>query len=125
MTAPLDGLISFDALAQDHWERMAENGVVPAGNGVGSHDPVNHPRHYTAGAVECIDAIEAALGPEGFVAYCRGNALKYCWRGPLKNGLEDLAKAVWYLQRAIQSSRQTAATRSAQTFTRPLGAPCD
>jgi len=64
-------------------------------------DPVNHPPHYNAGAIECIDAIRAALGREGFIAYCRGNALKYAWRSEHKGGSEDLAKAAWYLNRAI------------------------
>lgn len=89
-----------------------------------THDPVNHPRHYTAGAVECIDAIEAALGPDGFLAYCRGNAMKYVFRGPLKNGLEDLEKGIWYLRRGIDSSRRATASANAKTFTRPLGVPC-
>ena len=34
-------------------------------------DMVNNPTHYTHGAIECIDAIEAALGPEGFIAFLR------------------------------------------------------
>jgi len=70
--------------------------------GQSPHDMVNHPPHYTAGSIECIDAIRAALGDEGFVAYCRGNALKYVWRGPLKNGAQDLRKAVWYLNAAAE-----------------------
>ena len=66
-------------------------------------DMVNHPPHYTSGDIECIDAIEAALGREGFVAYCLGNALKYIWRSGLKdNEDEDLKKAIWYLERSIR-----------------------
>ena len=38
-------------------------------------DPVNHPAHYTQGSVECIDAIESALGPDGFVAFLRGQVI--------------------------------------------------
>ena len=63
-------------------------------------DNVNHPRHYTAGDVECIDAIESALSPEEFRGYCKGNAIKYVWREALKGGDEDLRKAIWYLTRA-------------------------
>jgi hypothetical protein len=66
-----------------------------------SHEAVNHPPHYTQGAVECIDALEAALGPDGFRAYCRGAALKYLWRTDLKNGQEDLQKARWYINRLL------------------------
>jgi hypothetical protein len=64
-------------------------------------DPVNHPDHYTAGNIECIDAIQAALTPEQFIGYCRGNAIKYLWRADRKGGIQDLQKAIWYLNRAI------------------------
>ncbi len=65
-------------------------------------DPVNHPAHYTAGKVEAIEAIEAALGEQGFRAYLRGQVLKYCWRTGLKDDpLQDLRKAAWYLERLI------------------------
>ncbi len=60
-------------------------------------DMVNHPPHYTAGNIEAIDAIRAALGPEGFVAYCRGTAIKYNWRAGLKgDAAQDLEKGAWY-----------------------------
>lgn len=65
-------------------------------------DPVNHPAHYTQGDIECIDALKAALGTEGFKAYCRGACLKYLWRTEHKNGLEDLKKCQWYLARLIE-----------------------
>jgi len=64
-------------------------------------DMVNRPSHYNYGNIECIDALKAALGPEGFQAYCRGNAIKYTWRAGLKfNTEEDLKKAVWYTRMA-------------------------
>jgi hypothetical protein len=62
-------------------------------------DNVNSPAHYTAGAVECIDAIRAALTPEEFRGYCKGNAIKYVWRERMKGGDESVAKAAWYLDR--------------------------
>jgi len=65
-------------------------------------DPVNHPPHYNHGEIECIDAIRAALGRDGFIAYCRGNAIKYLWRCEHKGGMEDLHKAEWYIHRANQ-----------------------
>lgn len=68
-----------------------------------NHDPVNHPSHYTQGGVECIDAIQAAVsnlsGPE---AWLTGSAIKYLWRWKMKNGLEDLQKARFYLDRLIR-----------------------
>ena len=62
-------------------------------------DPVNHPSHYADGTIECIDAIESVLGTFGFVNYCHGNALKYLWRWRAKGGIEDLDKAIWYIER--------------------------
>ncbi len=62
---------------------------------------INQPAHYNNGEIECIDAIKAMLGEEGFVAYCRGNAVKYQWRAGLKfNRTEDMAKSVWYTRMA-------------------------
>lgn len=63
-----------------------------------SDDLVNHPSHYNQSGIECIDAIRAALGPEAFRNYCTGNALKYVWRHPYKNGKQDVEKAIVYLQ---------------------------
>ena len=63
-------------------------------------EKVNHPSHYTAGKIECIDALEAAtIGLQGIEAVCTANAIKYLWRWKQKNGLEDLAKAKWYINK--------------------------
>lgn len=67
-------------------------------------DPVNHPSHYTQGKVECIDAIEAALGVEGFIAFLRGQVIKYQWRCGLKDAAnQDGAKAHWYSDRLVKA----------------------
>lgn len=75
---------------------------------VQNHDAVNHPNHYCKGGVECLDAIKAALGDkyEGFLA---GNVLKYVYRYPDKNGMEDCKKARFYLDELIEvlSNEQT------------------
>jgi hypothetical protein len=64
-------------------------------------DNVNSPPHYNQSGIECIDAIRCALGEEGFVAYCKGNNLKYIWRAQHKNNSEeDLEKAAWYSRMA-------------------------
>ena len=70
-----------------------------------SNDNVNHPEHYQSdNGIECIDAIRAALGLEGFVAHCRGTAIKYSWRSGKKDRhAEDLRKAAWYLTRAAEA----------------------
>ena len=73
-----------------------------------SKDPVNHPEHYTAGGIECIDALEAATeGLQGIVAVCAANAIKYIWRFSRKNGAEDIDKAIWYLNRLKKKLVQT------------------
>lgn len=65
-------------------------------------DMVNHPPHYQSdNGIECIDAIRAALGRDGFIAYCIGNSMKYQWREKADK-LEDMRKAAWYLSRAIE-----------------------
>ena len=75
-------------------------------------DIVNHPPHYNQGDIECIDAIHAALGTEGFLAYCRGNILKYNWRADHKGGIDDLEKSRWYLNKLIDTMRTKAEHQS-------------
>lgn len=66
-------------------------------------DVVNRPSHYTNGKVECIDAIESAtVGKTGIEAVCVANVIKYLWRYEDKNGLEDIKKAQWYLNKLIE-----------------------
>lgn len=67
-------------------------------------DPVEKPRHYAEGAIECIDAIEAVIedmnGPEAFLT---AQVMKYIWRWDRKGKpLDDLRKAKWYLNRLIE-----------------------
>jgi hypothetical protein len=67
------------------------------------NDPVNHPAHYTShpSGIECIQVTE-------HMGFCIGSAFKYLWRAGLKgDAIEDLEKAVWYIQREIQR-RQSA-----------------
>lgn len=61
---------------------------------------VDHPSHYTYSGLEVIDVIEAFK-----LNFHLGNVVKYVLRAPFKNGLEDLHKALWYLNREIE--RQT------------------
>ena len=64
-------------------------------------DMVNKPPHYQSETgVECIEAIEAANGMDGFIAYLRGTAIKYIWRAGKKwDDVEDVEKAIWYMER--------------------------
>ena len=68
------------------------------------NDPVNHPSHYQGNGVECIDCIASAVsGLDGFHGFCAGNAIKYIFRFSHKNGVEDLRKAEWYIDRLIKA----------------------
>ena len=67
-------------------------------------DVVNHPKHYTQGEIECIEAIEyinKKLSMEGYEGYCLGNFIKYIWRCNFKNGWEDIDKAIFYLNELL------------------------
>lgn len=61
------------------------------------NDNVNHPSHYTSGPFECIELTSR-------YPFLGGNAIKYVYRWQDKNGLEDLRKALWYLNRAKAES---------------------
>lgn len=65
-------------------------------------DNVNYPIHYI-GKVEVIDYIEDKLTPEQFEGYLIGNVMKYMSRYQKKNGLEDLKKGSWYLNKLINT----------------------
>lgn len=64
-------------------------------------EKVNHPSHYL-GNVEVIDYIEDKLTFEQFEGYLVGNVIKYLSRYQKKNGLEDLKKGRWYLNKLIE-----------------------
>jgi hypothetical protein len=64
-------------------------------------DNINHPSHYEIEGYECIDAMEITQGREAVKSFCLCNTFKYLWRSQRKNGLEDLKKARWYLDRYI------------------------
>ena len=67
-------------------------------------DLVNHPPHYASGNIECIEAIEVATEDlQGIEAVCTANALKYLWRWKKKGGVQSLEKAVWYINRLIDT----------------------
>ena len=75
---------------------------------VTEHDPVNRPSHYTAGGIECIDAIKASMSTEAFLGFLKGNVQKYMWRYEKKVApVEDLKKAQWYLSKLIEEQERS------------------
>jgi hypothetical protein len=62
-----------------------------------------NPPHYRQGDVECIQAIKAACGDDGYDGYLQGNIMKYVWRFKHKGrASDDLRKARWYLNELIK-----------------------
>lgn len=82
---------------------------MSAADGGVDYNPVSKPAHYNLGdGIECIDYIRQVLGPEGFIAYCRGNLIKYNHRAMYKNAtpVEDLNKAQQYLGWANETLKE-------------------
>lgn len=65
-------------------------------------DAVNHPDHYKIGDIECIDVMLATQGVDAVINFCICNSFKYIYRHVNKNGLEDIRKAKWYLDKALE-----------------------
>jgi hypothetical protein len=86
-------------------KKMAEQesmaNMQGAANAAWAQDMVNSPPHYNQAGIECIDAIRAATD-DGYEYYLQGNIIKYLWRYRYKNGVQDLEKAQWYLQKLIE-----------------------
>ena len=62
---------------------------------------VEHPKHYNTGKIEVISAIE-----DWNLDFHLGNVVKYVARAGKKDPkkeLEDLKKAVFYLQRKVEN----------------------
>jgi len=75
------------------------NECVPPWKDKPEHDPVDHPQHYTShpSGIECIEVTR-------HMTFNRGNAIKYIWRAGQKDSakaVEDLEKAIWYLNDEI------------------------
>ena len=90
------------------WKRSTHPEELPFIDDEPKHDDnVNHPSHYTQGSIECIEALEAAtVNKQGIEAVCVSNIIKYLWRYESKNGLEDVKKAQWYLQKLVDNLEQ-------------------
>ena len=80
------------------YDQVTDDDTAPAT----TDDQVDHPSHYTHGSVECIDAMVETQGVHAVQHFCICNAFKYLWRWRGKNGVEDIKKAAWYLNKAIQ-----------------------
>jgi hypothetical protein len=95
-TEELDDLSTkFNAVIDDYLKFQWTTGPIPP-------DPVNHPKHYTShpSGVECIEITQ-------HMGFSLGNAIKYIWRADLKgNAIEDIEKAIWYLNQEIKRRKE-------------------
>lgn len=93
----LDGIEDpFELTDEDYFDKKAEH--------FEDSDNVNHPSHYNQSKIEVIDIMEAL--PREYnhkTLISLSNVIKYIFRAPFKNGKEDLKKAQWYLQRAVNN----------------------
>lgn len=106
-----DGAISVKILKDDKKTIEASTEVtsfldktlhVPGQAHKATRDVVNHPGHYESGKFECIEVMEETQGTEAVLAFCICNAFKYLYRHRRKNGIEDVKKARWYLDKYIE-----------------------
>ena len=65
-------------------------------------EEINHPTRYAGGKYECIDVMTDVFGVDATKSFCKLNAFKYLWREQNKNGVEDLKKCAWYLDKLIE-----------------------
>ena len=73
-------------------------------------DNINHPKHYTGCGIECIEAMQLMFTPQTVCGFCVCNAIKYLWRYKDKNGIEDIDKAWWYLNKATEINKNAGGT---------------
>ena len=63
-------------------------------------DPTNPDHYKNHTSLECIEEMEIIFGDLGVIYFCVCNAWKYIRRWKNKNGVEDLKKAKWYIEKA-------------------------
>lgn len=99
----MDGIIAWQPQPEPYKpDRRKEEKKMEINN-----DNVKHPAHYTAGKIECIEAIKESMTKEEYRGYLKGQVMKYIWRYQNKGKpLEDLQKAQQYLEWLIEEVKQ-------------------
>ena len=67
---------------------------------------VDPPSHYNQGSKETIEILKDFLTEDEFKGFLKGNVLKYMHRYKFKNGMEDLNKASWYLDKLKETESE-------------------
>lgn len=91
-----DGYNDAWSAIQKYWEKYTDISLKPT-----QTDSVNHPAHYNRGKIEVADFIY-----DQQLNFNRGNAIKYICRAGFKGDMvEDLEKAIWYLNHELKMLR--------------------
>lgn len=99
---PIRSIVKDCSLLRDVSDDVLDKCLVSIKISDAKPEMVQHPAHYNQGKVECIDAMAAAtVNKRGIEAICVSNIIKYLWRYEAKNGLEDVKKAQFYLNRLV------------------------
>lgn len=88
--------------AADNISQCNENTTGRTQTNDTSFDNVNHPAHYNTGKYESIDVMVETQGIDAVKNFCICNAFKYIYRHRFKNGVEDIKKAIWYLNKYVE-----------------------
>lgn len=67
---------------------------------------VNHPNHYQAGGLECIDVMEQLYGREAVESWIKLTIFKYAWRADKKDGAQDVDKIRWYSEKLVEMLKE-------------------
>ena len=103
-----DGIKAFEDYEKGKMDKSIGDGARTLLRGTeeptqgSEYDVVSKPKHYASTSIECIDAMIETQGVEAVKAFCVCNAFKYLWRHNEKNGDEDIKKANWYLNKAVE-----------------------
>lgn len=99
VTAPIL-LSNYDAEEKNKLKEKGNNKIEEV-----KEDVVNHPKHYKKGSqgLECIESMEKAFSEDEYRGFLKLNAYKYVYRHESKNGLEDLNKAEFYLNKLFDA----------------------
>jgi hypothetical protein len=93
--------VNFDTVKCDTCHLSNEADKAPS-HFQAKPDNVNHPSHYETGKFECIDVMIETQGVEAVKDFCLCNAFKYLYRHNGKNGVEDIKKAKWYIEKYLE-----------------------
>ena len=96
----------FDEWKPDTPPTQPTTPPMPPVNPPKNPEEIDHPTRYAGGKYECIDVMTDVFGVDAVKNFCKLNAFKYLWREQHKNGVEDLKKCAWYIDKLIELSDQ-------------------